>query len=94
MIEDIEMRESQLVFVELQCRWDAEENRTYVLMRQLEDAENRLIALFMGGWRERGGDRRMMALAYAHYRRTLLHHARGSLGGGAWLGQEGHKWSY
>jgi hypothetical protein len=72
MIEDIEMRESQLVFVEFQRRWDAEENRTYALMRQLEDAENRLIAEFMDEWRDRGGDFRLMTLAYSDFRRSLL----------------------
>lgn len=72
MIEDIEMREAQLVFVELERQLDADDNRTPSLMRELEDAENRLIAAFMDEWRDRGGDQRMMRLAYSHFRKRLL----------------------
>ena len=76
-MEDIEIREAQLVFVGLQRRWDVEGNRNPRLMHELEDAEGRLIALFTDEWRDRGGDRRMMALAYSHYRRRLLRCASG-----------------
>jgi hypothetical protein len=55
-MSEIEMREAQLVFVELESQWDAEENRTYALMRELEAAEYRLVATFMDEWRDRGGD--------------------------------------
>jgi nuclear transport factor 2 (NTF2) superfamily protein len=72
MTEDIEMREAQLVFAELERQWDVEENRTYALMRELEAAENRLIATFMDEWRDRGGDLKMMRLAYSHFRKRLL----------------------
>ena len=72
MAEDIEMREAQLVLVELEKLWDAEENRTYSLMRELDAAESRLIAAFMDEWRDRGGDLKMMRLAYSHFRRRLF----------------------
>jgi hypothetical protein len=52
--------------------WDAKENRTFALMRELEAAENRLIAAFMGEWRDRGGDPKMMRLAYSHFRKRVL----------------------
>jgi len=35
-MSEIEMREAQLVFVELESQWDDEENRTFALMRELE----------------------------------------------------------
>jgi nuclear transport factor 2 (NTF2) superfamily protein len=70
--DDIEMREAQLVFVELEKQWDQEENRSFALMRELEAAENRLIAAFMDEWRDRSGDLRMMRLAYSHFRKRLL----------------------
>jgi hypothetical protein len=70
--QDIEMREAQLVLVELQKQWDDEENRTFALMQELETAENRLIAAFMDEWRDRGGDVKMMRLAYSHFRKRLL----------------------
>jgi len=70
--EDIEMREAQLVLVELEKLWDAEENRTYALMRELDAAEHRLIAAFMDEWRDRGGDLKMMRLAYSHFRKRLM----------------------
>jgi outer membrane lipopolysaccharide assembly protein LptE/RlpB len=72
VIEDIEMREAQLVLVELEKQWDSVENRTFSLMRELEAAENRLIAAFMDEWRDRGGDLKMMRLAYSHFRKRLL----------------------
>ena len=72
MTDDIEMREAQLVFVELEKQWDAEENRSFALMRELEAAENRLIAAFMDEWRDRSGDLKMMRLAYSHFRKRLL----------------------
>jgi len=70
--DDIEMREAQLVFVELERQWDAKENRTYSLMREAEAAETRLISAFMDEWRDRGGDLKMMRLAYSHFRKRLL----------------------
>ena len=70
--DDIEMREAQLVLVELQKQWDDEENRTFALMRELETAENRLVATFIDEWRDRGGDLKMMRLAYSHFRKRLL----------------------
>ena len=69
---EIEMREAQLVFVKLESQWDDEENRSFALMRELEAAENRLIAAFMDEWRDRGGDLKMMRLAYSHFRKRLL----------------------
>jgi hypothetical protein len=72
MTEDIEMREAQLVFAELERQWDVEENRTYALMRELEAAENRLIAAFTDKWRDRGGDIKVMRVAYSHFRKRLL----------------------
>ena len=71
-MSEIEMREAQLVFVELESQWDDEENRTFALMRELETAENRLVATFMDEWRDRGGDLKMMRLAYSHFRKRLL----------------------
>ncbi len=53
-MSEIEMREAQLVFVELESQWDDEGNRTFALMRELETAENRLVTTFMGEWRDRG----------------------------------------
>jgi hypothetical protein len=75
-LDDLELREAQLVFVDLECRWTHEKNRNPRLMRALEKAENRLLSLFTDEWRDRGGDRRMMALAYSHYRKTLLYHEK------------------
>jgi nuclear transport factor 2 (NTF2) superfamily protein len=72
VIDDIEMREAQLVFVELEKQWEDEENRTFALMRELETAENRLIAAFTNEWQDRGGDLKMMRLAYSHFRKRLL----------------------
>jgi len=71
-MSEIEMREAQLVFVELESQWDDEGNRNFALMRELETAENRLLASFMDEWREGGGDLRMMRLAYSHFRKRLL----------------------
>jgi hypothetical protein len=67
-MSDIEMREAQIVFVELEARWSDERQRNPKLMHSVEEAEGRLIKLFMDGWAERP----MMALAYSHYRRILL----------------------
>jgi hypothetical protein len=72
VIDDVEMREAQLIFVELQMQWDDEQNCTFALMRELETAENRLVATFMDEWRDRGGDLKMMRLAYSHFRKRLL----------------------
>jgi hypothetical protein len=71
-MSEIEMREAQLVFVELENQWDDEGNRNFALMRELETAENRLVATFMDEWRDRGGNLKMMRLAYSHFRRRLL----------------------
>ncbi|MGB6734148.1 MAG: hypothetical protein WBE55_00105 [Candidatus Sulfotelmatobacter sp.] len=71
-MSEIEIREAQLLFVELENQWDDEENRTFALMRELETAENRLVARFMDEWRDRGGDLQMMRLAYSHFRKRLL----------------------
>jgi hypothetical protein len=71
-MSEIEMREAQLVFVELEKQWEGEENRTFALMREVEVAENRLIAAFMDEWRDRGGDLKVMRLAYSHFRKRLL----------------------
>jgi hypothetical protein len=72
VIDDVEMREAQLIFVELESLWDDEENRTFALMRELETAENRLVATFMDEWPDRGDDIKMMRLAYSHFRKRLL----------------------
>lgn len=71
-MSEIEMREAQVVFVELEKQWDHEENRSFALMRELEAAENRLIAVFMDEWRDRGGDIKVMRVAYSHFRKRLL----------------------
>ena len=71
-MSEIEMREAQLVFIELESQWNDEVNRTFTLMRELETAENRLVATFMNEWRDRGGDLKMMRLAYSHFRKRLL----------------------
>jgi hypothetical protein len=70
-MSEIEMREAQLVFIELESQWNDEENRTFTLMRELETAENRLLATFIDEWRDRGGDLKMMRLAYSHFRKRL-----------------------
>lgn len=70
--DEIKIREAQLVFASLQQRWDNDLNRSWPLVKELEAAESRLITLFMEEWEERGGDRKMMALAYSHYRKRLL----------------------
>jgi hypothetical protein len=66
------MREAQLVFAELERQWDDVGNRNFALMRELETAENRLIAAFTNEWQDRGGDLKMMRLAYSHFRKRLL----------------------
>jgi hypothetical protein len=76
MMKEVGIREAQMVFVNLQSRWEVPANRDLMLMREREHAENRLIALFMNEWGERGGNRRMMAVAYASYRRALYHARR------------------
>jgi len=67
-MSDIDLREAQLVFAELETRWNDERQRTPRLMREVEEAEGKLIKLFMDGWAEHP----KMALAYAHYRALLL----------------------
>ncbi|MGA7293903.1 MAG: hypothetical protein WBW53_01275 [Terriglobales bacterium] len=71
-MSEIEMREAQLVFVELENQWDDERNRKFALMRELETAENRLVETFMDEWQDRGGDLKMMRFAYSHFRKRLL----------------------
>jgi hypothetical protein len=73
-MSDIEIREAQLVLVNLECLWTDEKNRSPWLMRALEEAENRLMATFIDEWRARGGKPLMMAKAYAAYRKTWLYH--------------------
>ena len=72
-MDDIEMREAQLVLVSLQQRWDDERNRSFALMDELNAAEKRLLALFSTEWEKRGGNRRTINLAYSHYRQRLMH---------------------
>ena len=71
-MSEIDIREAQLVFVELESQWDDEGNRNFALMRELETAENRLVATFTDEWRDRGGDLKTMRLAYSHFRKRLL----------------------
>ena len=72
MIDDVEMREAQLIFVELEKQWDDEGNRNFALMRELDTAENRLVATFMDEWQDRDGDLKVMRFAYSHFRKRLL----------------------
>jgi len=67
-MSDIEMREAQIVFLELESRWNDERQRSPKLMREVEQAEGRLMRLFMDGWAEHP----VMASAWSHYRRMLL----------------------
>jgi hypothetical protein len=66
--EDIELREAQLVFVQLEARWSDERQKSPKLRREVEKAGDRLMKLFMNDWAERP----MMASAWSHYRRILL----------------------
>jgi hypothetical protein len=75
-MNDIEIREAQFVFVNLECLWIEERNRNPWLMRALEEAENRLRTMFIDEWRERGGKPLMMGKAYAAYRKALLYHSK------------------
>jgi hypothetical protein len=59
-MDDIEMREAQLVLATLERQWDDDRNRSFALMEQLNAAEKRLLALFSGEWEARGGERRMI----------------------------------
>jgi hypothetical protein len=72
MMDDIEMREAQLVLVSLQQRWDGKYNRSFALMDELNAAEKRLLALFSAEWEKRGGDRRTINRAYSEYRKRLM----------------------
>ena len=71
-MDDIEMREAQLVLVSLQQRWDGKYNRSFALMDELNAAEKRLLALFSAEWEKRGGDRRTINRAYSQYRKRLM----------------------
>ena len=55
-MDDIEMREAQLVLATLERQWDDDRNRSFALKEQLNTAEKRLLALFSGEWEARGGD--------------------------------------
>lgn len=53
------------------CRWRCgglPKRGDVRLMRELENAEDRLISSFMNGW----SDHATMSFAYSHYRRALL----------------------
>jgi hypothetical protein len=67
-MSDIEIREAQLTFLSLKVRWAADRRGDVKLIRELENAEDRLISLFMNGW----SDHATMSFAYSHYRRALL----------------------
>lgn len=71
-MDDIEMREAQLAFVTLERQWDDDRNRSFALMHELDEAEKRLIAQFSGEWEARGGERRMINLAYSEFRKRLM----------------------
>jgi hypothetical protein len=71
-MDDIEMREAQLVLATLERQWDDDRNRSFALMEQLNTAEKRLLALFSGEWEARGGERRMINLAYSEFRKRLM----------------------
>jgi len=71
-MDDVEMREAQLVFVTLERQWDDDRNRSFALMNELDEAEKRLIAQFSSEWEERGGERRMVSFAYSEFRKRLL----------------------
>jgi hypothetical protein len=71
-MDDIEMREAQLVLATLERQWDDDRNRSFALMEQLNTAEKRLLALFSGEWEARGGERRVINLAYSEFRKRLM----------------------
>jgi len=71
-MDDIEMREAQLVLATLERQWDDDRNRSFALMEQLNTAEKGLLALFSGEWEARGGERRMINLAYSEFRKRLM----------------------
>ena len=71
-MDDIEMREAQLVLATLERQWDDGRNRSFALREQLNTAEKRLLALFSGEWEARGGERRMINLAYSEFRKRLM----------------------
>ncbi len=63
--------EIQAQMVSLQQRWDDERNHSFALMGELDAAERRLLSLFSGEWEARGGERRMINLAYSEFRKRL-----------------------
>jgi|SRR5271156_4128275 len=69
---ELDLREAQINFVNLAAKWELEQNRGPALMWEVNEAELRLIALFMDGW----GPRCLMAKAWSAYRRHLLYHTR------------------
>jgi hypothetical protein len=71
-MDDIEMREAQLLLATLERQWDDDRNRSFALMEELNTAEKRLLALFSGEWKARGGERRMINLAYSEFRKRLM----------------------
>jgi hypothetical protein len=71
-LNELEMREAQLVLMSLEERWSDERNRCFELLNDLNVAERRLLALFSEEWEARGGEKRLINLAYSHYRRQLM----------------------
>jgi hypothetical protein len=67
-MSDIEMREAQLVFVELERQWSDERQKSPKLKREVDKAEDRLMKPFMNDRAERP----VMASAWSHHRRILL----------------------
>lgn len=76
-LNELEMREAQLVLMSLEQRWSDEKNRSFELMNELNAAERRLLALFSDEWEARGGKKRLINLAYSHYRRQLMRQSGG-----------------
>jgi hypothetical protein len=69
---EIELAETQLVFVNLAAKWEITGQRDYALMRELNTAEKRLISLFCNGW----GPRQLMSKGWSAYREHLLYHTK------------------
>jgi hypothetical protein len=69
---ELDLREAQIEFANCAARWENEANREPSLLERFNEAELRLIALFMDGW----GPRPLMAKAWSAYRRHLLYHTR------------------
>jgi hypothetical protein len=69
---DLDLRQAQIEFVNCAARREDKANREPSLMERFNEAELRLIALFMDGW----GPRPLMTKAWSAYRRHLLYHTR------------------